>query len=269
MSKVKKKRLDMLLVERGISESREKAQREIMAGNIFVDDQRGDKSGTKYKEDAIIEHRGKKMPYVSRGGYKLKEAIDAFNIDLKDKVCLDIGASTGGFTDVMLQGGAKKVFAVDVGYGQLAWKLRIDNKVKVIERCNFRYITKEEIDEKIDFAATDVSFISLTKIIPKATDFFKKESEMVALIKPQFEAGRDKVGKKGVVRDKKVHRDVILKILNFVKKLNLYIYGVDFSPIKGPEGNIEFLVYFGKKDKNIDFNIEKETDFVVENAHIM
>lgn len=269
MSKVKKKRLDILLVERGIAESREKAQREIMTGNIFVDGMRGDKSGTKYKEDAKIEHRGKKMPYVSRGGFKLKKAVDSFNLDLKGKTCLDIGASTGGFTDVMLKEKAEKVFAVDVGYGQLAWELRIDEKVKVLERCNFRYITENEIDEKIDFAATDVSFISLTKIIPKALEFFNEDSEMVALIKPQFEAGREKVGKRGVVRDKNVHTEVILKILNFVKKLGLYIYSLDFSPIKGPEGNIEFLVYFGKKDKKINFDINKETDIIVETSHQM
>lgn len=262
-----KERLDVLLVDLGLYETREKARAQIMAGKIYVDDQKSDKPGTKVHRDARIEDRGEKMPFVSRGGYKLDKAVHTFEIDLKDKTCLDIGASTGGFTDVMLQSGAEKVYAVDVGYGQFAWKLRTDPRVVCLERMNFRYATRDEIADPIDFAATDVSFISITKIIPPAIRLMTDEGEMVALIKPQFEAGREKVEKKGVVRKKSTHREVLKTIAEFVLSENLYIYGLDFSPIKGPEGNIEFLIYFGKKNKGIPFDFDSVIDELIDKAH--
>ena len=209
------------------------------------------------------------MPYVSRGGYKLHKALESFNITVEDKTCLDIGASTGGFTDVMLQAGAKKVYAVDVGYGQFAWKLRTDSRVVCLERLNFRYASKEQIPEVVDFSATDVSFISITKIIPKAMELMSESGEMVALIKPQFEAGREKVEKKGVVRKKTTHMEVLTMITDFLAKEGLFIYGLDYSPIKGPEGNIEFLVYFGKKDLGKDFNVMEAKEQVILKAHEM
>ncbi len=262
-----KERLDVLMVELGLFESREKARAQIMAGKVYVDDQKADKPGVRYKKDAHVEDRGEKMPFVSRGGYKLHKAMKAFNIDVTDKTCLDIGASTGGFTDVMLQGGAKKVYAVDVGYGQFAWKLRIDPRVVCLERLNFRYATREEIPEPIDFSATDVSFISIMKIIPKAMELMTEEGKMVALIKPQFEAGREKVEKKGVVRKKSTHMEVLTMITDFLLKEGLFIYGLDFSPIKGPEGNIEFLVYFGKQDLGYSFRVEEAKEQVILKAH--
>jgi len=262
-----KERLDILLVDLGFYETREKARAQIMAGKIYVDDQKSEKPGTKVSRDAHIEDRGEKMPFVSRGGYKLDKAIKNFGIDLKGKTVLDIGASTGGFTDVMLQAGAKKVFAVDVGYGQFAWKLRTDERVVCLERMNFRYATREEIPDPIDFSATDVSFISITKIIPPALSLMTDAGEMVALIKPQFEAGRDKVEKKGVVRKKSTHKEVLEYITGFLLENNLFIYGLDYSPIKGPEGNVEFLVYFGKKDKGMELDIEKKMEEVIEEAH--
>lgn len=262
-----KERLDVLLVELGLHETREKARAQIMAGKIYVDDQKADKPGTKYKRDAHIEDRGEKMPFVSRGGYKLDKAIRNFGIVLEGKTVLDIGASTGGFTDVMLQAGARKVYAVDVGYGQFAWKLRMDERVVCLERMNFRYATREQIPDPIDFSATDVSFISIMKIIPPAMALMTQEGEMVALIKPQFEAGRDKVEKKGVVRKKSTHKEVLDHITGFLLESELYIYGLDYSPIKGPEGNVEFLVYFGKKDKGIPINIEERTHEIIEAAH--
>lgn len=262
-----KERLDILLVEMGFYETREKARAQIMAGKIYVDDQKSEKPGTKVSRDAHIEDRGEKMPFVSRGGYKLDKAIKNFGIDLQGKTVLDIGASTGGFTDVMLQAGAKKVFAVDVGYGQFAWKLRTDERVVCLERMNFRYATREEIPDPIDFSATDVSFISITKIIPPALALMTDAGEMVALIKPQFEAGRDKVEKKGVVRKKSTHKEVLEYITGFLRDNNLYIYGLDYSPIRGPEGNIEFLVYFGKKDKGIEMDVEKKIDEIIDAAH--
>ncbi|WP_312654366.1 TlyA family RNA methyltransferase [Proteiniclasticum sp.] len=262
-----KERLDVLLVELGYYETREKARAQIMAGKIYVDDQKSDKPGTKVSRSANIEDRGEKMPFVSRGGFKLDKAVRSFKIDLKEKICLDIGASTGGFTDVMLQSGAQKVYAVDVGYGQFAWKLRTDPRVVCLERMNFRYATKEEIQDPIDFAATDVSFISITKIIPAAIRLMKEDGEMVALIKPQFEAGREKVEKKGVVRKKSTHKEVLKTITDFVTAENLFIYGLDYSPIKGPEGNIEFLIYFGRKDKEILFDYESVIDELIDRAH--
>ncbi|NLB20912.1 MAG: TlyA family RNA methyltransferase [Clostridium sp.] len=264
-----KERLDVLLVEMGFFESREKARAQIMAGKIYVDDQKADKPGVKYKREAQIEDRGEKMPYVSRGGYKLHKAMEAFKIEVQNKTCMDIGASTGGFTDVMLQAGAKKVYAVDVGYGQFAWKLRIDPRVVCLERLNFRYASRENIPDVVDFSATDVSFISIMKIIPKAMELMSESGEMVALIKPQFEAGRDKVEKKGVVRKKSTHMEVLTMITDFLTKEGLFIYGLDYSPIKGPEGNIEILVYFGKKDLGKDFNVIEAKDYVILKAHEM
>lgn len=262
-----KERLDVLLVEQGFYESREKARAQIMAGKIYVDDQKSDKPGTKVSRGAHIEDRGEKMPFVSRGGYKLDKAMKTFDIHVENKICLDIGASTGGFTDVMLQNGAKKVYSVDVGYGQFAWKLRTDERVVCLERLNFRYATRDEIPDIVDFSATDVSFISITKIIPKAMELMSETGEMVALIKPQFEAGKDKVEKKGVIKKKSTHIEVLVKILEFLKEQQLFVYGLDFSPIRGPEGNIEFLVYFGKKDQNAPEFALEAIEELVENAH--
>lgn len=263
----KKERLDILVVERGIISSREKAKASIMAGEIFVDGQRVDKAGEKVPATCNIEFKGKKLKYVSRGGLKLEKAMKEFPITLKDKVCMDIGASTGGFTDCMLQNGAKKVFAVDVGYGQFAWKLRVDERVVTMERTNIRYVTKEDIGELIDFASIDVSFISLKTIMPATINLLKDTGSVVALIKPQFEAGRGKVGKKGVVRDIKVHKEVVYGIVDYLKEENLNILGLSYSPIKGPEGNIEYLVYF-TKDKSIESNFTREiVEEVVETSH--
>ncbi|MCY6483765.1 TlyA family RNA methyltransferase [Clostridium aestuarii] len=267
MSSVEKKRLDMLLIEKDFFDSREKAKASIMAGEIFVDGNRVDKCGQKVPENSKIEFKGKVMPYVSRGGFKLEKAMKSFNIDLKDKVCMDIGASTGGFTDCMLQNGAKKVFAVDVGYGQFAWKLRTDPRVVCMERTNARYLTNENIGEYANFASIDVSFISLKKIIPAIVNILDDKGEISALIKPQFEAGRDKVGKKGVVKDINTHKEVILDILNFLLESDLRIKGLQYSPIKGPEGNREYLVYF-TKDKSFENNFDKKTvDLVVDLSH--
>lgn len=258
-----KLRLDILLVEKGIFSSRERARASVMSGEIFVDGVRVDKCGEKVKVSSNIEFKGEKMPYVSRGGYKLEKAIRSFGIELKDKVCIDIGASTGGFTDCMLQNGASKVYSIDVGYGQLAWKLRVDPRVVCMERTNFRYVTYEQIGEYADFASIDVSFISLEKIIPAAINLLNAKGSVMALIKPQFEAGRDKVGKKGVVREKSTHEEVILKIVTFIRKLDLNIINIDYSPIKGPEGNIEYLIYFTKNNEiSYDFKDEKIKDIV-------
>ena len=263
----KKERLDILLVEKGIITSREKAKASIMAGQIFVDGQRVDKAGEKVKLTSEIIFKGKTLQYVSRGGLKLEKAMKEFPITLKDKVCMDIGASTGGFTDCMLQNGAKKVFAVDVGYGQFAWKLRVDERVVCMERTNIRYVKPEDIGEGLDFASIDVSFISLKKIMPATIELLKDDGEVVALIKPQFEAGREKVGKKGVVRELEVHKEVVFGIVDFLTEKNLNILGVSYSPIKGPEGNIEYLVYF-TKDKLRESHFDREdVDKVVEASH--
>lgn len=242
-------RLDTLLVDKGIFESREKAKAYIMSGEIYVNGIKADKVGNKYDEDAEVEFRGTKMKYVSRGGYKLEKALNFFNINLEDKVCYDIGASTGGFTDCMLQSGAKLVYSIDVGYGQFSYKLRTDMRVVTIERTNVRYLEFSEKFEKADFMSIDVSFISLKTIIPNLLNFIKEDGEIVALIKPQFEAGRDKVGKKGVVREEKTHLEVVEKIANFALDKGLSIKGISYSPIKGPEGNIEYLIYL-KNNKN-------------------
>ena len=242
-----KERLDVLLVKEGIFSSREKARACIMAGLIYVNGNKSDKCGEKIKEGSKLEFRGENLKYVSRGGLKLEKAINKFNISLQDKTCFDIGASTGGFTDCMLQNGAKKVFSIDVGYGQFAWKLRVDPRVVCMERSNIRYVTPENIGEEGDFASIDVSFISLTKVIPPVINLLNKKGTVVALIKPQFEAGREKVGKKGVVREASTHFEVIKKIVDFISDINLRVINIDFSPITGPEGNIEYLVYFTKE----------------------
>lgn len=245
---MKKERLDVLLVNRGFFQSREKAKSSIMAGVVFVNDKKEDKPGVKVDVDSIITIKENVHPYVSRGGLKLEKAIRVFNIDLKDKTAIDVGAPTGGFTDCMLKNGAKKVFAVDVGYGQLAWELRNDERVVCMERTNIRYVKPEDIGILADFSSIDVSFISLKKVIPVVINLLKDDGELLCLIKPQFEAGREKVGKHGVVRDKKVHEEVVKDIITFSLKEGLKIRGLDFSPIKGPEGNIEYLVYLSKKE---------------------
>ncbi len=246
-----KERLDILLVNKGLVSSREKAKALIMSGIVYVDNQKEDKAGSLFDENAIIEIRGETLKYVSRGGLKLDKAVTVFNLKLDGYTCLDIGASTGGFTDVMLQNGAKKVYSVDVGHGQLDWKLRNDERVVCMEKCNFRYVTDKEIPEKIDFAATDVSFISLTKILIPAYNLLKKDALMVCLIKPQFETTKEKVGKKGVVRDPSVHKEVIEKVIDFCLKIGFSVEGLDYSPIKGPEGNIEYLVLIKKSNDNL------------------
>ena len=242
-----KERLDVLLVKQGLAQSREKARAVIMAGDVFVDGQREDKAGTSFDESKVhIEVRGTALKYVSRGGLKLEKAMNRFGLTLDGKVCMDIGASTGGFTDCMLQNGAVKVYSVDVGHGQLAWKLRNDERVVCMEKTNFRYMTPVDIADQLDFASVDVSFISLTKILLPARNLLKDGGQMVCLIKPQFEAGREKVGKKGVVREPEIHEEVVHKILDFADLAGFYILNLEFSPIKGPEGNIEYLVYLEK-----------------------
>lgn len=245
---MEKERLDCALVSRGFAESREKAKAIIMSGIVYVNNQKCDKAGDNVKSDDKIEVRGETLKYVSRGGLKLEKAMKSFDITLNDCVCADIGASTGGFTDCMLQNGAKKVYSIDVGYGQLAWKLRTDERVVNLERTNFRYVTREQIPDELDFASVDVSFISLSLIIPVMRTLLKNGGRAVCLIKPQFEAGKENVGKKGVVRDKNVHIAVIEKIINIVNENNFSLLGLDFSPIKGPEGNIEYLCYIEKDD---------------------
>ena len=245
-----KKRLDILVTERGLVESREKAKTLIMAGQVYVDGQKADKPGDTFSEDAAVEVRGKGLPYVSRGGLKLEKAMREFGLQLQGRTCMDIGASTGGFTDCMLQNGADHVYSIDVGRGQLAWKLRQDPRVICMEKTNIRYVTSEQIPEKIDFASVDVSFISLKKVLGPARELLQDDARMVCLIKPQFEAGREKVGKKGVVRDKAVHLEVIEMILQFVTSIHFEILNLDYSPIKGPEGNIEYLVYIRKRPED-------------------
>ena len=252
-----KKRIDILLVDKGHFESRERAKKAIMAGLVFVDNQRCDKPGTEVKEEANILVKGNPIRYVSRGGLKLEKAMKYFGVTLKDKVCMDIGSSTGGFTDCMLQNGAVKVFAIDVGYGQLAWKLRQDERVVCMERTNIRHVTIEDTKEFADFASIDVSFISLKLVLPKAKELLSRDGEVVALIKPQFEAGKGKVGKKGVVRDKNVHIEVIEMISTFAVDNGFAILNLDYSPIKGPEGNIEYLIHL--RNNNDDFTFDKES----------
>ena len=242
-----KERLDVLLVKQGLAPSREKAKAIIMSGNVFVAGQREDKAGSVFDEAAVITVKENPLKYVSRGGLKLEKAMQCFPIILAGSVCMDIGASTGGFTDCMLQSGAAKVYSVDVGDGQLAWKLRNDERVVCMEKTNFRYMVPSDIQDALDFASVDVSFISLTKILIPARNLLKESGRMVCLIKPQFEAGRDKVGKKGVVREPEIHREVIAKVIDFADLTGFSVQGLTYSPVKGPEGNIEYLVFLEKK----------------------
>ncbi|MBQ2614156.1 MAG: TlyA family RNA methyltransferase [Clostridia bacterium] len=260
-----KQRLDNFLVEQGLVSSRSMAQSMIMAGEVYVNEQKATKAGEMVNGEEKIEIRGKSLKYVSRGGLKLDKAMTVFPISLEDTVCMDIGASTGGFTDCMLQHGASKVYAVDVGYGQLAWKLRQDERVVNLERTNIRYVTEEHVPEEIDFFSVDVSFISLKLVLPVAYELLKKSGTGVCLIKPQFEAGKEKVGKKGVVRDKAVHLEVIENVLAFTREIGFAVLGLDYSPVKGPEGNIEYLMYIGKKGEDI----QPDAEAIVEASHIL
>lgn len=255
---MEKERLDVLLVNRGMVESREKAKAVIMTGNVFVNEQREDKAGQKFPVDVYIEIRGKKLKFVSRGGYKLEKALQVFPITLTDLTCMDVGASTGGFTDCMLQNGAKFVYSIDVGTNQLAWKLRQDERVRSMEKTNIRYVTPEDVGEPVDFVSIDVAFISLTKVLEPIWHLMKDEAQMVCLIKPQFEAGREKVGKKGVVRDLAVHKEVMEHVISYAKSLGFVIKGLDFSPIRGPEGNIEYLLHIQKMENGAATFSEEE-----------
>ena len=237
-----KERLDILLVNRGLAPSREKAKAIIMSGNVYINGQKEDKAGSTFPDDCNIEIHGKTLQYVSRGGLKLEKAMTHFGISLDGKICMDIGASTGGFTDCMLQNGASKVYAVDVGYGQFAWKLRQDERVVCMEKTNIRYVTPDDIDDVLDFASVDVSFISLKLILPMLHTLLKEDGYVVCLVKPQFEAGKEKVGKKGVVREAATHKEVLDNFVQLTKDLDFRILGLTFSPVKGPEGNIEFLI---------------------------
>ena len=262
-----KERLDILLVKKGLAPSREKAKAIIMSGIVFVDNLREDKAGTFFDEKVNIEVRGKTLRYVCRGGLKLEKAMDCFGVKLEDKICMDVGASTGGFTDCMLQNGAAKVYSVDVGHGQLAWKLVTDDRVICMDRTNIRYVTPEDIDDKIHFASIDVSFISLTKVLQPVRDLLSDEGQIVCLIKPQFEAGRENVGKKGVVRDKKVHMQVIDTVIHYAKEIGFKILNLDYSPVKGPEGNIEYLLYLQKDLANKYEDHIVDSFMVVEESH--
>ena len=250
MEKQKKQRLDVLLVEKGLAPSREKAKAIIMAGIVYVDGNKEDKAGTTFPENAVIEVKGKTLPYVSRGGLKLEKAMQKFPITLSGKVCMDVGSSTGGFTDCMLQNGATKVYAIDVGHGQLAWKLRNDERVVCMEKTNIRYVVPEDIDELAAFSSIDVSFISLTKVLLPVKNLLTEDGQVVCLIKPQFEAGREKVGKKGVVRDRAVHEEVIRMVMDYASSIDFYPLALDFSPVKGPEGNIEYLLFLSKNKQD-------------------
>ena len=276
-----KKRLDVLLVERGLAASREKAKAMIMAGEVLVDNEREDKAGSMFPEEVEIVLKGKPLPYVSRGGLKLEKAMKNFNLTLDGKVCMDVGASTGGFTDCMLQNGAVKVYSVDVGHGQLDWKLRNDPRVVCMERTNIRYVVTEDIEERPSFVSIDVSFISLTKVLLPVRNLMEENGEIAALIKPQFEAGREKVGKKGVVRDPAVHKEVIEMVISYAKSISFGVRHLEFSPIKGPEGNIEYLLYLHKPEQASEETVtgeealakaEKECpvspEQVVEEAHM-
>lgn len=256
-------RLDTYVFEKGFAESREKAKAYIMAGLVYVNGVKSLKAGLFVKDDDNIEVRGDKLPFVSRGGLKLQKAFEIFNFGVDGAVCLDVGASTGGFTDCMLQHNAKKVYSIDVGYGQLSWKLRTDERVVNLERTNFRYVTEKEIPELADFASVDVSFISLEKILPVLRERLKDSGDAVCLIKPQFEAGRENVGKKGVVRDPQIHREVIEKVFAFTLEFGFQIMGLDYSPVKGPEGNIEYLMFIKKSDETFmskEINIQQIID---------
>ena len=244
-------RLDVALVEKGLAPSREKAKAIIMSGIVYVNNQKSDTAGKEIKEEDIIQVRGSTLKYVSRGGLKLEKAMECFPINLNECICMDVGASTGGFTDCMLMNGAKKVYSIDVGYGQLAWKLRTDERVVNLERTNFRYVTDEQVSEPIDFASVDVSFISLKHILPNLNNLLKENGQAVCLIKPQFEAGKEKVGKKGVVSDLNTHLEVVEKVIALAVDNGFSVLGLEFSPVKGPEGNIEYLIYLVKNDDKI------------------
>lgn len=260
-----KVRLDQFVFEEGYTESRQRAQALIMAGVVYVNNQKVDKAGYMLKETDKVEVRGKDLKYVSRGGYKLEKAIELYNLDLTDRVCMDIGASTGGFTDCMLQNGAKKVYAVDVGYGQLAWKLRTDERVVNFEKTNIRNVTEENLEEKINFFSVDVSFISLKHIFPVAYAISTNDVIGACLVKPQFEAGKEKVGKKGVVRDSAVHKEVIINVMDYANQNGFFVKELTFSPIKGPEGNIEFLIVITKNEQD-NLIGEEQVDMVVNEA---
>lgn len=260
-----KERLDILLVNRGLAASREKAKAIIMSGIVFVDGQREDKAGSAFDEKVQIEIKGSTLKYVSRGGLKLEKAMSHFDVTPSGKVCMDVGSSTGGFTDCMLQNGAVKVYAVDVGHGQLDWKLRNDERVVCMEKTNIRYVTPDQIDEPVAFASIDVSFISLTKVLAPVKELLTEDGEIVCLIKPQFEAGRAKVGKKGVVRDRNVHKEVIQMVMEYAVSIDFVPCNLDFSPIKGPEGNIEYLLHLSKDTEKAAGNIDVES--VVSASH--
>jgi len=262
---LEKVRLDVFLTSNNLVSSRERAKALIMAGQVYVDNQKADKAGMMIDSECkTVEVRGEQLKYVSRGGLKLEKAMEAFPINLEGVVSMDIGASTGGFTDCMLQNGAKKVFAVDVGYGQFAWKLRNDERVVNMERTNIRHVTSEQIGEKLDFASIDVSFISLKLVLPVAAELLKDNGHLVALIKPQFEAGREQVGKKGVVRDSKVHEQVINNVSEYAKNAGFYVSGLAYSPVRGPEGNIEYLAWLTKEDKGFELNENVVSELVAE-----
>ena len=264
-----KKRLDILMTERALAPSREKAKAYIMSGSVYVDGQKEDKAGTMFPEEVSIEVRGNTLPYVSRGGLKLEKAMKNFGVSLEGKVCMDVGASTGGFTDCMLQNGAVKVYSIDVGYGQLDWKLRNDPRVVCMEKTNIRYVLPEHLEEKADFSSIDVSFISLTKVLLPVRNLLTDEGEIVCLIKPQFEAGREKVGKKGVVRDPAVHLEVIEKVIAYAAAIHLEPRHLSFSSIKGPEGNIEYLLHLKKRpeEQEIISRLDTDPETVVREAH--
>ncbi|PNV61228.1 TlyA family rRNA (cytidine-2'-O)-methyltransferase [Clostridium sp. chh4-2] len=262
-----KERLDVLLVGRNLAESREKAKAIIMSGIVYVDGQKEDKAGTTFEDTVNIEVRGATLKYVSRGGLKLEKAMTHFGVTLEGKVCMDVGSSTGGFTDCMLQNGAVKVYAVDVGHGQLAWKLRNDERVVCMEKTNIRYVTPEDIGDQIEFSSIDVSFISLTKVLGPVKQLLKEDGQIVCLIKPQFEAGREKVGKKGVVREKSTHLEVIETVINYAITIGFEVLGLEFSPIKGPEGNIEYLLYLQNHESGTYEMIPVDAKAVVEEAH--
>ena len=263
-----KERLDVLLVNRNLAESREKAKAIIMSGIVYVDGQKEDKAGTMFEDTVSVEVRGHTLAYVSRGGLKLEKAMTHFGVTLNGKICMDVGASTGGFTDCMLQNGAVKVYSVDVGHGQLAWKLRNDERVVCMEKTNIRYVTPEDIPDRIQFASIDVSFMSLTKVLGPVKELLTEDGQIVCLIKPQFEAGREKVGKKGVVREKSTHLEVIESVIAFAKSIGFGILNLEFSPIKGPEGNIEYLLYLQNHPELADEKgVEIDPKTIVEEAH--
>ena len=263
-----KERLDVLLVNRNLAESREKAKAIIMSGIVYVDGQKEDKAGTMFEDTVSVEVRGHTLAYVSRGGLKLEKAMTHFGVTLNGKICMDVGASTGGFTDCMLQNGAVKVYSVDVGHGQLAWKLRNDERVVCMEKTNIRYVTPEDIPDRIQFASIDVSFISLTKVLGPVKELLTEYGQIVCLIKPQFEAGREKVGKKGVVREKSTHLEVIESVIAFAKSIGFGILNLEFSPIKGPEGNIEYLLYLQNHPELADEKgVEIDPKTIVEEVH--